>query len=461
MSEASFTWNPQWNHPYESLYSLLRKFALANVSTVRELQRTFSVGIKREKLQNWSNGDRDLYGFGALNPLALAQAFRMSAEAMHTTVAISYLRGQETKALTSLQWRICPACITEGFHATLYQLAFVATCPYHKVSLITSCPDCNAQLPLYLLTKESFTSTFGCHGCGKSWWQPEKPFVPNADVSNERTALLRVAHDWLTRRRQLPTVEPDLWRLTRFGYDARGLSENVRSLPHRWADLMGCPVPQHFSTERIPVAHLKLPIVRLGLSNQLGLDDTGATQIYRTFRRHLERSILKHHRHCIRSVGKRLWWNAVHREVEVTGICHYAYAYLLWRMFWEQIEVPQQLFSRQRRLWHQNPRISCDWLPPELPVVAASRLFALECLQSYHRCLHIARKMHGEGRLLFPVWQVAAGRKVEWTLENKTETGCTWLHWWWRADYPFLGVAPKHLDQSFNKTSSELYCIAC
>ena len=97
-------------------------------------------------------------------------------------------------------------------------------------------------------------------------------------------------------------------------------------------------------------------------------------------------------------------------------------------MLWELIEVPQQLFSQQRRLWHQNPRISCEWLLPEFPGMAASRWFALECLKRYHCYMDIARKMHGEGRLLFPVGQIAVGRIGEWSRENKTEAGCAWLH---------------------------------
>jgi hypothetical protein len=55
----------------------------------------------------------------------------------------------------------------------------------------------------------------------------------------------------------------------------------------------------------------------------------------------------------------------------------------------------------------------------------ASRLLWRECLQSYHRCKHFAKKMQGEGWLLFPIWQIVAGQKVEWVLEIKSEAGCT------------------------------------
>lgn len=458
MGSLNFTWNPQWHHPYESLYSLLHKLALANVSTVRELQRTLSSGVKHEKLQNWCDRDRNLHGFGALDSSMVAQAFRTSEESLRTTIATTYLREQEMKTLTSEHWRVCPACLTEGFHATIYQLAFVARCPRHEVPLLTTCPACQAPLPRYALTKESFTSSYGCRVCGKIWWHPGEPAIHRPDEN--RTALLREAHEWLVRRKLVPTVEPNLWRLNKFGYDARGLYESARSLPHRWADLMGSPVPHHLGVERQSVEHYMLPLLA-SERGQHGLDDRDATKIYRTFRRHLERHILHHHLRCVRRLGKCLWWNAVQREVQTTGLCPYAYAYLLWRMRWERIEVPQQLFAKQRRLWHESPQISCDWLPQDLPHIAMSRLFGLECLQSYHQCLSFSTKMDGEGRLLFPIWQIANGRKVEWALELKTSTGCARLHWWWHTTYPTLRIAPKHPDRSLNKPSSDLLCLAC
>lgn len=130
-------------------------------------------------------------------------------------------------------------------------------------------------------------------------------------------------------------------------------------------------------------------------------------------------------------------------------------------MRWEQIEVPQQLFAKQRRLWHVSPQISCDWLPQDLPHIATSRLFGLECLQSYHQCLSFAKKMDGEGRLFFPIWQIASGRKVEWTLELKTSAGCARLQWWSHTAYPTRQIAPQHPDRAFDKPSRELLCLAC
>jgi len=40
------------------------------------------------------------------------------------------------------------------------------------------------------------------------------------------------------------------------------------------------------------------------------------------------------------------------------------------------------------------------------------------------------------------MWRIVIGRKIEGTLEYKSEAGCVWLYWGWRADSPSLRVAP-------------------
>lgn len=261
----------------------------------------------------------------------------------------------------------------------------------------------------------------------------------------------------MVRRQLLPTVAPNLWRLSKFGYNAGGLHESVRSLPHRWADLMGSPVPQDLGVERQSVEHYMLPLHE-SERGQFGLDDTDATHLP-----HIPSTPGATHPSsspalCAQSREKPVveCRAAGSADDGTLPVC-----VSLGRMRWEQIEVPQQLFAKQRRLWHVSPQISCDWLPQDLPHIATSRLFGLECLQSYHQCLSFAKKMDGEGRLFFPIWQIASGRKVEWTLELKTSAGCARLQWWSHTAYPTRQIAPQHPDRAFDKPSRELLCLAC
>ena len=47
-------------------------------------------------------------------------------------------------------------------------------------------------------------------------------------------------------------------------------------------------------------------------------------------------------------LAKTIWFPVIHREFDAKHFCQEAYALLLWRMFWEKIDIPQQLFSRRQ-----------------------------------------------------------------------------------------------------------------
>lgn len=456
------TWNTAWIQPFESLFCILQKFSLANASTVRELQRTFGLSGKRDVPQNWSDGDRDLHGWGALDPIALSEIFQLSHDSLQTAVASTYVRDQEIKAVTSPRWRVCPVCLmTSGFHTALYQLAFVPQCPVHRIDLQTVCPSCKEPLPLYVLKKDSFTPQMGCQSCGTMWWRPSQPSSADQRECERRTSLIAESYEWLVRRKQLPAIEPNLWQLSQFGYDARGLTERVRTVLHRWADVIGSPLPDTLSMGKQPMQHHYLPITE-GRNDQRTISDKEAGYLYRIFRRRLNRVVLQHHRRCITTLGQSLWWNAARREVSAGEICEYAYAYLLWRMYWERTEVPRNLFFSQARLWHEKPLVSYDWLPPDLPRLVSARLFLLECLQTYHRCLRLATRLQQERRLVFPLWQIGGTRKVEWLLKHKIQGQDMQLHWWCLSSDPKLIIVPRHPAPRRGRHSSQkLTCLAC
>ena len=46
----------------------------------------------------------------------------------------------------SWRTRLCLACAREGFHAWLFQLPWVAHCPWHGIRLVDECPSCHRQL---------------------------------------------------------------------------------------------------------------------------------------------------------------------------------------------------------------------------------------------------------------------------------------------------------------------------
>ena len=71
-------------------------------------------------------------------------------------------------AIASAHLRFCPACLREGFHATLFQFTPIVRCPIHHGRLQEICLQCRAPVP-YRLDAAFAARPFGCPGCAFSF----------------------------------------------------------------------------------------------------------------------------------------------------------------------------------------------------------------------------------------------------------------------------------------------------
>ena len=434
MPRARYTWDASQCFPFESTWSILQKFMGLNACGARDIQREFGLATKRQHPQNWSDRDRNLHGWGALNPEIVQLSLNLTDLHMRTARTVDYVRPDEAKVLASRSLRICPKCIRGGFHTPLHQLVFIPQCPLHKEPLLNVCVDCGRPTPLYYLSRQSFCTPYGCAECGAVWWQRSRVGQMTEGEQEERVRIMSEIGEWLTKRREDQTIEAQISKLARFIPDEHDFQAYVRRLPERWADVLGVNVPHQIAELRETDLHVTVEYMTRsvdGPGSSRSLDNRKFFDVYRAIRRSLTRRVHKDHQKCFEKMGRGLWFPVTARELPVRQFCQEAYALLLWRMFWENIDVPQKFFSRQLLLIHREIDFVSDRILSGISQEAAIRIFGLECLRTYRRCQELGSLMRQKEHIAFPLYRLNKDRAGEWVVKVPKMGNRQRLHWWW------------------------------
>lgn len=462
MTAVKYTWDAARCVPYESTWSVLQKFARLNACNTRDIQREFGFASKRVHPHNWSDRDRDLNGWGALDPKTLQRSLGLSDVQLTTAVASTYIRIDEARVLASRLLRVCPECIQTGFHSPLHQLLFIRECPIHRAMLNTSCFECGKSNSAYSLVRGSFITPYGCGECGTVWRKVDNTVSHQSPEVAQQSLIMSEIAEWLTKRKDDRTVEADLLKLAKFTDNDQLFRASVRRLPHRWADVLGVQPPHNVGGNRDTDLHVVLESsTRSVTASPDPLTKQTLSTMYRAIRRHITKHLHREHQACFAKMGRGIWFPVIHREFDAKHFCQEAYALLLWRMFWEKNDIPQQLFSRQLLLVQPDMDFSTEWMPANIPREASIRLFGLECLRTYRRCLELGAQMQHKGRITFPMWRLASHKTGEWLIElPKAGTGYK-IHWWWPKRWQHTLTFPAHSTTTTNKPAASSFWIAC
>lgn len=250
----------------------------------------------------------------------------------------------------------------------------------------------------------------------------------------ERVRIMSEIGEWLTKRREDQTIEAQISKLARFIPDENEFQAYVRRLPERWADVLGVSAPQQIAELREADLHVTVEYMTRsvdGPGSSRSLDNRKFFDVYRAIRRSLTRRVHKDHQKCFEKMGRGLWFPVTARELPVRQFCQEAYALLLWRMFWENIDVPQKFFSRQLLLIHREIDFVSDRILSGISQEAAIRIFGLECLRTYRRCQELGSAMRQKEHIGFPLYRLNKDRAGEWVLKIPKMGTRQRLHWWW------------------------------
>ena len=187
----SYSWCESWTTGYDSIYSLLSKFALLNGLTAREMANLFvspECGRKSILVQQLNIDLRDQAVFDVSK---IASLCHTSEDVVRDGFVLA--RYVSSLVETCEDFRYCADCLQCGFHSPLFQLAFVPRCPIHGGLLKQPCEQCGGRIP-YRLAAGLFRHPFGCPHCG-CMFAPRLLQVPTGDLqwSTETHARLRDA----------------------------------------------------------------------------------------------------------------------------------------------------------------------------------------------------------------------------------------------------------------------------
>ena len=173
-----FTWNPQWITPYESPWSVINKFMLANSITGYDAAKVLTTMQKRV-VETYRNQyiDTNIVSNYQLNSLRLCTDnqtlleygknttdYLLKAFKDYTDKRIGF--NKISNILTHKYLRFCPECMKKGEHKIYHQFTFLDKCLNHNVKLIEKCPFCNEPIQ-YLIDFKASLHSYQCTHCNQ------------------------------------------------------------------------------------------------------------------------------------------------------------------------------------------------------------------------------------------------------------------------------------------------------
>lgn len=144
------TWSNKWISNNESIYSIIRKYKIANVLESDYIKRTFYLPLNPtfhefKDLQAIIPQNFNFSLFSKQLNLDLVTYFLKQLSLW----GISNINPLILNDLISTQFRYCFACIENGYHSNLHQFHYFNYCPFHNSNkLIETCGKCGLKLSL-------------------------------------------------------------------------------------------------------------------------------------------------------------------------------------------------------------------------------------------------------------------------------------------------------------------------
>ena len=169
----------QWVDPFESVVSILWKFARLNRLPGHRV------------VTHVAKGQIDPYeGYAAT---AAELDIRLTAASLgltQKTIRLSMQRPELRRDWCS-QLRFCPHCMSRGYHSVVHQFGCIPYCPVHGCCLQTRCRSCGSTSE-YLIKASVLDATFKCPNCRRSYGNSPPSFVHRIPMlPRDRAAIVR------------------------------------------------------------------------------------------------------------------------------------------------------------------------------------------------------------------------------------------------------------------------------
>lgn len=174
-----YVFDHHWLDPYESVVSMLWKFAWLN-----RLPGHMVVAHVATRLL-------DPYeGFAATSDELDIRHVAGTLGISTKTVRVAVQHPQWRRNWCA-QLRFCPRCMSRGYHGVVHQFGSEPRCPVHKCWLETECHSCGAT-SAYRINASLLDAPFRCANCRRHYGNAAASFVHRCPLPKPaRTALAR------------------------------------------------------------------------------------------------------------------------------------------------------------------------------------------------------------------------------------------------------------------------------
>jgi hypothetical protein len=439
----AFCWRPVWFNRFESLWSLLRKFAYFNAATTKNLQDHLSAGAPVRYV--WASAKRlDLRCYGGFDATRIAALLRIDRELLDESTILPFLAADEREVFASNRLRFCASCLDEGFHSSIHQILLITECPQHGEKLQEHCKQCGGAID-YVSCTAAIDCALGCNQC--------LPRVTRSDGnrrlrlrSSEREEQFREAAQWLRRRLAARADEyGPQWLAAKKSPAGRRL--RISRVAAHWnavlASNKGSPAVAARGTylqfdckcegqvrAKASAGDDRNPL----LSEQQRQLNGELLKILKAIRRYLNKLWLRPHRHCVTYLLRHERSSA---QLERGSPCPYANVLILWRLYWEQFDDLFYLERRPARLHYgMEAPLRVRHFERALPSSLVQRVFVLECLAVLEECYLLVRLLRRRNLHTFlPAFldQLKGRRMPYWIVERRPDEVLR-LHVWKQSD---------------------------
>ncbi len=257
----------QFNYPYESIFSLVVKFAGQHHLTIPELRNSLFAGEKAQQIVKLGNDRLDWKKFVTVSRMPMTRRKQAFAE---------YYLGPSARErlghFRRTRIRYCPQCVIQGFHSEIHQMRFFEKCPLHGTPLSSNCAQCGRDF-----APDIFNSSPYLCRCGHELlrFESDRSFSITADPNWSRfKAIAEWFHEIGAKYNAAgQTIVPLSLRSCPFQGDNSSPvvdTERFRRLLHVWSYVGSLPLPEVDKAAKEVKPRIDFTVVNSKLSDPIG-----------------------------------------------------------------------------------------------------------------------------------------------------------------------------------------------
>ena len=361
-----YIWDPSRVVQYESIFSILSKFAQQNFATPADIWHLFGKEIKSKKSGKIYTPLLNLNYENKFEPVSLCEGLGLNKATYNFTHIFPYIPDIKYHNLIKRKTnvpifrkaieddlRYCPICLSNGFHTPMFQAKWVHTCPVHKVPLQTHCEYCGKTKP-YRLERQTLSSLFGCN-CNRSIYKHKNDTENYAQLTSEIRDCIKLYLDWLHGFSSDSKMSCTQIGLGSSQYFLKNLHDGYYYFTEYWVNIFppdkkilqmlhpeNCigesygrlyeSKVQLKKTHTVPASHYLEQPDYLNSNINSVLQITDLYDIFEPEKDTIKSHCLGPHLKCIEQIRRIIDKKGL---VNYSFICPYAFAFILWEMYWK------------------------------------------------------------------------------------------------------------------------------